>query len=84
MYMDFRDQSKIINIRVEAILDASATPATRAVHLLDRDLAQEVVNGLARYEFVQHIAIYDDRQDVMAIFDTPMLSSETAWLTINF
>lgn len=81
VYMDFHDQNKHIKTRVDEILDASSTPATRAVHHLDKDLAQEVVNGLAKYDFVQHISIVDDRHDVMAIYDSPVTSSETIWLT---
>lgn len=81
VYIDFLDQKTHIKTRVDEILDASSTPATRAVHHLDRDLAQEVVNGLAKYDFVQHISIFDDRREVMAIYDSPITSSETSWLT---
>lgn len=81
VYIDFRDQTTHVQTRVNEIMDASAAAATRAVHHLDNELAQEVVNGLTKYDFLHHISITDDRGQLMAIFDSPITHSETTWLT---
>lgn len=81
VYLDFRDQSQSIDNDVQEIIKVSAAAAQRAVHLLDDRLAQEVVRGLENYNFLYHISIYDDRNNVMAIYDEPIRGSSTLWLT---
>lgn len=81
VYIDYNDQKSLIEKRMGQILSAGALPATRAAYQLDRPLAQEVVNGLKQYDFLHHIAIFDDAGDIMAIHEYPITRSETSWLT---
>lgn len=81
VYVDYKDKLALIDTNLESVLDASSTPAGRAIYQLDNDLAQELVNGLKKYSFLHHISIYDDSGHIMAIHDQPIPSTETIWLT---
>ncbi len=81
VYIDYADQNRRIDTRINSIIEASATPAARAIYHLDNDLAQEVVNGLKKYDFLHHISIIDDDGNIMAVHDTPIPASSTTWLT---
>ncbi len=81
VYTDYKDKLATVDSRMESVLDASSTPAGRAIYQLDNDLAQEVVNGLKKYSFLHHISIFDDSGNVMAIHDHPIPATETIWLT---
>ena len=81
VYLDYQYQENLIEKRMGQILEATALPATRAAYQLDRALAQEVVNGLKQYDFLHHIAIFDDTNNPMAIYEYPIKSTNTTALT---
>ncbi|MFL0798939.1 MAG: EAL domain-containing protein [Agarilytica sp.] len=81
VYIDYTDRKEFVDYRIQSLIDATSTPVAKAIYSLDTDLAQEVVNGLKKYDFLHHISIFDDAGVVMAIHDQPIPSSETMWLT---
>lgn len=81
VYVDYIDQEKLIESRMQSLIEASAMPTERAINQLDRELAQEVINGLKKYEFLHHISILDDNDTIMAIHDESIVQTETTWLT---
>ncbi|WP_041521987.1 GGDEF and EAL domain-containing protein [Gilvimarinus agarilyticus] len=81
VYLDFRSHYQDIRENVEEISRVSRSAAQRAVFLLDDHLAEQVVDGLSEYRFLNHIAIYDDQNKLMAEFRQPIKVSQTLWLT---
>lgn len=81
VYLDVKSEYRKIFNQVDEISRVSKTAAERAVFLLDRQLAQQVVQGLAEYGFLHHIAIFDDRGELMAEHRQPIVSSNTQRLT---
>lgn len=81
VYIDYIDQKKLIESRMQSIIQASTMPAKRAIYELDSHLAQEVVNGLKKYKFLHHISIVDDSGNIMAIHDQSIPKTDTIWLT---
>ncbi|MDO3387733.1 EAL domain-containing protein [Gilvimarinus sp. SDUM040013] len=81
VYLDFRTQYREILSNVDEISRVSRTSAQRAVFLLDESLAEQVVQGLAEYRFLSHIAIFDDQNQLMAQYRQNVNPSQTLWLT---
>ena len=81
VYLDFRTHYQDIRKNVEEISRVSRSAAQRAVFLLDERLAEQVVDGLSEYHFLNHIAIYDDQHKLMAEYRQPVKASQTLWLT---
>lgn len=81
VYLDFRTQYREVLSNIEEISRVSRTSAQRAVFLLDENLAEQVVQGLAEYRFLSHIAIYDDQGQLMAQYHQSIKPSQTLWLT---
>ncbi|BFM19002.1 putative bifunctional diguanylate cyclase/phosphodiesterase [Gilvimarinus japonicus] len=81
VYLDFRSHYQEIREGVEEISRVSRSAAQRAVFLLDERLAEQVVDGLSEYRFLNHIAIFDDQDQLMAEYRQPVKVSQTLWLT---
>ena len=81
VYLDFRSHYQEIRENVEEISRVSRSAAQRAVFLLDERLAEQVVDGLSEYRFLNHIAIVDDQGKLMAEYRQPVTVSQTLWLT---
>ncbi len=79
--IDFTEQRNTIDARMQDIFRVTGNSAQRAVHLLDNRMADEVVKGLAHYEFIIHAVIYDDSGHVMADYETAPKESSTGWMT---
>lgn len=81
VYLDFRSQYRETLLNIDEISRVSRSAAERAVFLLDEQLAEQVVDGLSEYRFLDHIAIFDDQQQLMAEYQQPAQVSQTQWLT---
>ncbi|MDO6747546.1 putative bifunctional diguanylate cyclase/phosphodiesterase [Gilvimarinus sp. 1_MG-2023] len=81
VYLDFRTQYREILNNVEEISRVSRNSAQRAVFLLDENLAEQVVQGLAEYRFLSQIAIFDDQNHLMAQHHQAIQPSQSLWLT---
>jgi signal transduction histidine kinase len=66
VYLDYLEEGGILAQKVNKSLQVAEKAATRAVLILDSDLAQEVVSGLMEYEYVAEAAILDDHGSVLA------------------
>ena len=60
VYLDYQKQGESVDVMVAKILSVAQRPATTSVHLLSKDLANEVVSGLLEYDFIQEAKITDD------------------------
>ena len=82
VYLDYQDHGVTFDQSIEQMLSVSFGSATRSVRTLDNSLAEEVVNGLMHYEFIQEVKIIDDLGVVLAKKDRPLrVDSSTLWIT---
>ncbi len=79
--MDFVEQQDAIDSRIQDIFRVTGNTAQHAVHLLDNRMADEVIKGIAHYDFILQAIIYDDSGRVMANYEKPSAPSSTGWLT---
>lgn len=77
VYLDYLEEGGVLDQKVQESLQVAENAATRAVLILDSELAQEVVSGLMVYDYVAEAAILDDLGGVLAgsSRDTSSLSS---------
>lgn len=66
VYLDYREEVDLLDVKVRKSLQVAENAATRAVLILDSDLAQEVVSGLLEYDYVAEAMILDDNGSVLA------------------
>lgn len=66
VYLDYREEGDLLDNTVDQSHKAFRPAATRAVFLLDRDLAKEVVEGFHSYGYVARAAILDDNGNALA------------------
>ncbi len=66
VYLDYLEEGDNLDNRVLKALEVVDKSATRAVLILDSDLAQEVVLGLMEYDYITEAAILDDNRTVLA------------------
>ena len=66
VYLDFQDERRSLDNSIERVMNASKFAASRAVHTLDYNLANEVVNGMFVYDFVTYVAIIDELGNPLA------------------
>jgi len=82
VYLDYREEGVSIDSIVTKILKVAERPAMTAVHILNEELAREVVAGLLEYEFIIYAKLSDDLNLTLA--DSKKKSkpaSSTEWLT---
>ncbi|RED54352.1 sensor histidine kinase [Aestuariispira insulae] len=83
LYWDYREEDTALQAIIDRILSVAQPPASRAVHILDEDLAAEVVDGLLKYRFVRKAEIFDDLGIELASKEKPEENSSTRWITRN-
>lgn len=81
VYLDFREQDRAARKEIERVLQVSEPTAARAVHTLDDNLAEEVVNGLLAYPYVYEASIVDELSHLLAQQRRPLAESATRDLT---
>ncbi|MDX1737106.1 MAG: ATP-binding protein [Alphaproteobacteria bacterium] len=81
LFWDYQSERRVLDDRMRRILEVAEPPAARAVHILDEDLAEEVVNGLMKYEFIAEARIFDDLSIELAGSAKPPEESPTRWIT---
>ena len=84
MYIDYQVQSTEVSRLITRITEASTPPAARAVHTLDYMLAQEVVTGLMRHDFIVAVSIVDEEGNELAADSRARRESKTIWFTRQF
>jgi len=66
VYLDYLEEGGLLNQKVDKSLQVSQKAATRAVLILDSDLASEVVSGLMEYPYIAEAMILDDHGTMLA------------------
>ena len=83
LYWDYQEEGTALQAIIDRILSVAQPPASRAVHILDEDLASEVVDGLLKYRFVRKAEIFDDLGIELASKEKEEAKSSTRWITRN-
>ena len=78
LYRDYQEEGDNLNAIVTRILTVAEPPASRAVHILDEDLAAEVVNGLLEYEFIKSATVAHIRDVATKFYSLEQLASSIA------
>ncbi len=65
---DFKQRQTEVRSSIEAILESAQTTASNAVYLLDKEQANNVINGLVLFDYFSYVSIIDDHGNVMAEF----------------
>ncbi len=81
VYRDFQKEGDRLNNAISKFLASHVPSASRSVHILDEDLAAEVVTGLLKNEFVQSATIVDDLGIVLGHGQALPKESKTRWIT---
>lgn len=84
IYIVYQVQSSEIQRLLTRITEVSTPPAVRAVHTMDDMLAQEVVTGLMRYDFIIAVTIEDEVGHELASARKARIDSNTVWITNLF
>ncbi len=84
IYIVYQVQSSELHRLLARITEVSTPPAVRAVHTMDDMLAQEVVTGLMRYDFIVSVTIEDEVGHELASARKNRIESNTVWITKLF
>lgn len=66
VWLDFREERRSLDESIQRVMNASTFAASRAVHTLDYNLANEVVNGMFVYDYVTYVGIIDELGNPLA------------------
>ncbi len=80
LYLDYRAQLTTLDRLAHQVMQAALPPATRAVHTLDGDMSEEVVDGLLAYGFITDARIQDEMGNTLAHRQQPPLLAGRSWL----
>jgi|GEM_PF-2895195 len=83
LFVDYKYEETSLKSRVQQILNVSVLPAARSVYILDQTLAEQVVEGLFAYDFIQKASISDDMGEILAIKERQDTETSTDWVTKN-
>ena len=78
VYLDYLEEGDLLDQKVDKSLAVSQKAATRAVLILDSDLATEVVSGLMEYDYIAEAAILDDHGSELAGDQRPIIGGSTS------
>ncbi len=81
VYLDYSRRQIEFVAEVDRVLKVSAPAAERAVHLLDEELAREVVQGLMEYDFIINAQVDDDSSMILAQEVQSQVDSSTRWIS---
>lgn len=82
VYLDYLDEGDQLDNNVNKILAVAQKAATRAVHIIDNDLAEEVVSGMLEHEYITEASIKDEMGLLMARSTQEDVESESIFRTV--
>ena len=78
---DFTSQDEELDTTIQEIQKSSLPSAIRSVTTLDKALANEVVVGLLKYEFIESAEIIDELGIILSKSNKNISKTKTSWLT---
>lgn len=79
VYTDFKVESNSLDESIARVMDASRFAASRAVHTLDYNLADEVTNGMFVYDYVTYVSIIDELGSPLAERSADASARSSPW-----
>lgn len=67
-FFDFKERETEVRNAIDAIVTSAKGSASNAVYLLEPKMAEQVIDGLAYFDYFSYVAIIDDHGDIMADF----------------
>ncbi len=67
-FFDFKEREAEVRNAIDAIVTSAKGSASNAVYLLEPRMAEQVIDGLAYFDYFSYVAIIDDHGDIMADF----------------
>ncbi len=83
IYLDYLDEEEQFDGAVNRSLDVAMKAATRAVHIIDEQLAEEVVSGLLEYDYIIQARIVDETGSAMATSEQKTIKVDTIYKRIS-
>lgn len=83
IYLDYLDEEEQFDRDVNRSLAVAMKAATRAVHIIDEQLAEEVVSGLLEYDYIIQARIMDETGNVMAASEQQTIKADTLFNRIS-
>ncbi len=81
VYRNFKYEEEKLNAGVGNFLTSLASAASRSIHILDIDLASEVVDGLLNNKFIQSATVVDDFGIVLSHRTKPKQGTRSRWIS---
>jgi len=78
---DFTSQDEELDATIQEIQKSSLPSAIRSVTTLDKSLANEIVVGLLKYEFIESAEITDELGITLSKSSKHISKTKTSWLT---
>ncbi len=78
---DFSEHQKQVDQKINNMLSLVASPADRAVYLLDQSATEQLVEGFKKFKFLHHVQILNDSKQVMSESLIPLKNSKTRFIT---
>ncbi len=75
-FFDFKDRLTEVRQSIDAIVTSAKGSASNAVYLLEPRMAEQVIDGLAYFDYFSYVAIIDDHNNVMADFSRQSTKSD--------
>ncbi|UTW54583.1 ATP-binding protein [Kordiimonas sp. SCSIO 12610] len=66
VYLDYFEEVELFDAKVNQSLEVAKNASTRAVFILDDTLANEVITGLLKYDYISQVKIMDEDERVLA------------------
>ena len=82
VYLDFLDEGDHLDRNVNRSLAVASKAATRAVHIIDNDLAEEVVSGLLEFDYILQASIMDETGAIMALSKQTVVKEDTIYTRV--
>lgn len=83
VYLDYLDQGDQLDKDVNRSLAVAKKAATRAVHIIDAPLAEEVVSGLLEYDYIIQASIVDETGTIMARSEKKEIRQDTIYQRVS-
>lgn len=83
-FFDFKDRLTEVRQSIDAIVTSAKGSASNAVYLLEPRMAQQVIDGLAYFDYFSYVAIVDDHGNVMADFSRQQTQNNNVAINTSF
>ncbi len=81
LYWDYQNEKEYLELRISQLIEQATPTVSRAVVMLDDNLAKEVVTGILTYDFISRVGILDEQGEVLAEGEKPPRSADNSFFS---